>query len=212
MRLIAKLISVLFHPLLFPSYGAMLIVATNPNMFGRFGERLHIVWLIIVFALTFIFPVVWMLMMKKLEMIESLEVSTAKERIVPFIATATFYLWCTWMFKPSVTMKIPPNQLIFYMMLGASLGVFISFIINIYSKVSLHGVGAGALVGLVLVMTRYSTFDLRVVFVCTILLAGIIGTARLLLDAHTPRQVFMGYMVGFTGQFNAYSLLPHLID
>jgi membrane-associated phospholipid phosphatase len=36
--------------------------------------------------------------------------------------------------------------------------------------------------------------------------------STLLLDAHTPRQVFMGYMVGFTGQFIAYSLLPHLID
>lgn len=212
MRPLAKLISILFHPLLFPSYGALLIIAANPNLFGRWGERVHIVWLIIVFALTFVFPVVWMMMMKKLEMIESLQVETAKERIIPFIAAATFYLWCAWMFKPSANMKIPSNSLIFYMMLGASLGIFISFLINIFSKVSLHGVGAGALVGLVLVMTRFSTFDLRIVLVLAILLAGIIGTARLLLDTHTPRQVFVGYIVGFTGQFIAYSLLPHLID
>jgi len=212
MRLLAKFLSVLFHPLLFPSYGALLVIATNPNLYGQFGDRVHIVWLIVTFALTFVFPVVWMLMMKKLEMIESLQVERAKERIVPFIATATFYLWCTWMFKPSATMKIPPNQLIFYMMLGASLAVFFSFIINIFSKVSLHGVGAGSLVGLLLVMNRYSTYDLRMALVLVILMAGIIGTARLLLDAHTPRQVFMGYVVGFTGQFIAYTILPHLID
>jgi hypothetical protein len=93
-------------------------------LFGRWGERVHIVWLIIVFALTFVFPVVWMMMMKKLEMIESLQVSKPpKERIIPFIAAATFL--------PVVRLDVQaerndentaPIQLIFYMMLGASLG------------------------------------------------------------------------------------------
>ena len=72
MKAISRVVSYLFHPLLFPTYGALLILVLNPNMFGYFGEKLHFVWLIIVFALTFVFPAVWMLMMKGLGMIDSL--------------------------------------------------------------------------------------------------------------------------------------------
>jgi hypothetical protein len=211
MKTLAKIISFIFHPLLFPTYCTMLILLVNPNMFGYFGERVHIAWLIIVFALTFIFPAVWILMMKKLEMIDSLSLENAQDRIIPFIATATFYLWATWMFKPSVHMKIPSNQLIFYMMLGSCLSIFTAFFINIFTKVSLHTMGAGSLLGLLLTLIRFSTYDLRLVLVAGILLAGIIGAARLLLKSHTEREVFTGYFIGFSGQFIAFGIVSRFL-
>ncbi|MCW5908797.1 MAG: hypothetical protein KIS94_13120 [Chitinophagales bacterium] len=211
MKSIARLFSFLFHPLLFPTYGALLILATNPNLYGYFGEKVHVVWLIIIFALTFVFPVIWLVMMKRLEMIESFHLETAKERIIPFIATATFYLWTAWMFKPSATMKIPPNQLIFFMMLGACVAVFLGFFINIFTKISLHTIAAGCLLGLVLAIIRFSTYDLRILLVTFIFLAGAIGTARLTLNAHTQREVYLGYFVGFTGQFVAFNIIPHIL-
>lgn len=211
MRAFAKAISIIFHPLLFPTYGTLFIIAANPNLYGYLGEKVHVVWLIIVFALTFMFPAIWLVMMKRLDMIENFQLETAKERILPFVATATFYMWTTWMFKPSITMKIPPNQLVFYMMLGASAAIFIAFFINIFSKISLHAVGAGSLLGLALTIIRFSTFDLRYVLIGCIILAGLIGTARLILDKHTPREIFTGYFVGFTGQFLAFSLISKLL-
>lgn len=211
MKIIARLFSFLFHPLLFPTYGALLILATNPHLYGYFGEKIHVVWLIIIFALTFVFPVIWLIMMKRLEMIESFHLETAKERIIPFIATATFYLWTAWMFKPSATMKIPPNQLIFFMMLGACAAVFLGFFINIFIKISLHTIATGCLLGLVLAIIRFSTYDLRLLLLGFILLAGAIGTARLILNAHTQREVYLGYFVGFTGQFVAFNIIPPLL-
>ncbi|MDB5282456.1 MAG: hypothetical protein JWO06_1531 [Bacteroidota bacterium] len=180
-------------------------------MFGYFGEQVHIVWLIVVFALTFIFPAVWLLMMKRLEMIDSLALENAQDRIIPFIATATFYLWATWMFKPSVHMKIPSNQVIFYMMLGACLSLFTAFFINIFAKVSLHTLGAGSLLGLLITLIRFSTYDLRMVLVGAIILAGIIGSARLLLKSHSQREVFLGYFIGFSGQFIAFGILSRFL-
>lgn len=210
MKFLARFISFIFHPLLFPTYATLLILATNPNRLGYFGEQLHFVWLIIVFALTFVFPAIWMLMMKKLEMIESVHLETAKDRIIPFIASSTFYLWAAWMFKPNVEMKIPPNELVFFMMLGACLSIFAALFINIFSKISLHTIGAGNLLGLAIILLRMSTYDLRYVLITLIVLGGIIGAARLVLNAHTQREVFMGYAVGFTAQFAAFTLLPKL--
>ena len=180
-------------------------------MFGYFGEKVHFAWLIIVFALTFIFPAVWILMMKKLEMIDSVTLENAQDRIIPFIATATFYLWATWMFKPNVHMTIPSNRLIFYMMLGSTLSIFTAFFINIFTKVSLHTIGAGSLLGLLLTLVRFSTYDLRYVLVAGILLAGIIGAARLLLKSHTEREVFVGYFIGFSGQFIAFGIVSRFL-
>ena len=211
MKILARFISYVFHPLLFPTYGTLLVLAVNPNMFGEFGQRPQIVWLIIVFALTCTFPAVWILMMKQLEMIDSLSLDTSKQRIIPFIAIATFYLWTTWMFKPNVHMKIPSNELLFFMMLGATLAVFIAFFLNIFTQVSLHTMGAGGLVGLILIMIRYSTYDLRIFLVLIILLAGIIGTARLLLKSQTEGEIFSGYVIGFTGQFLAFSVVAPLL-
>lgn len=210
MKIIARIVSFLLHPLLFPTYGAAFILLCNPHMFSAFGHRVHIAWLILVFALTFIFPVVWLLMMKRLEMIQSLALETSRERIIPFVASGTFYLWAAWMFKPAANMKIPANELIFYMMAGATLSLFVAFIINIFSKVSLHTLAAGNLLALSLTMIRYSTYDLRFILIGIIILSGVVGAARLILKAHTEQEVMTGYLAGFTCQFIAFSLLPKI--
>jgi hypothetical protein len=212
MKLTAKTLSVVLHPLLFPSYALLLLLITNPNTFGYFGQKIHMVWMAMVFILTFIFPTVWLLMMKKLEMIDSFEMSSAKERILPYVATATFYLWTAWMFKPNVNMKIPTNPLIFYLLLGACLSIFVAFFINNFSKISLHAVGTGALLGLVLHLTKISTFDLRGLLLLSIVVCGVIGSARLYLNAHTTEELVTGYTVGFTGQVIAFTLLPFIFQ
>ncbi len=211
MKKLSKAISLLFHPLLFPTFGTLLVLITNPNLFGYLGEKVHVVWVFIVFALTFMFPAIWIFMMRRLEMIDSLEFENANDRIIPYIATATFYLWATWMFKPSVTMKIPPNILLFYMLLGASIAIFLGFFINIFTKISLHAIGAGGLIGLLLALANSSTYDLRPALIILIVLAGLIGTARLLLGAHTIRQILIGYSIGFAGQLIAFMIIPHFL-
>lgn len=107
-------------------------------------------------------------------------------------------------------MKIPPNELVFYMMAGATLSLFVAFIINIFSKLSLHTLAAGNLLALCLVMMRYSTYDLRFLFVAMILLSGIIGVSRLILEAHTEKEVVTGYLAGFFCQFLAFSIVPRI--
>jgi hypothetical protein len=210
MKATARIISYLFHPLLFPTYATAIILAVNPNLFGQFADRAQGVWMIIVFALTFIFPAVWILMMKGLKMIDSLTMETTQDRIIPFIATASFYLWATWMFKPNVHMKIPNNMLIFYMLLGSCFSLFMAFFINIFAKISLHSLAAGSLLALLLALIHTSTIDMRLMLIGAILLAGIIGSSRLILNAHSEREVFSGYLVGFTGQFLAFTIIPRL--
>lgn len=208
MKTFAKVISTVFHPLLFSTYGAMVLLGVNPQRFGYFGQHEQILWLIIMFALTFMFPGVWLLMMYRLQMIDNLKLDTTKDRIIPLVAIITFYLWAAWMFKPAPNMKIPPNPMLFYMMMGACIAVVIAFFMNSFYRISLHAVAAGGLLGLLLVLVRYSPYDLRLMLVVFILLAGLIGASRLILEAHKPQEIYAGYFIGFTGQFIAFSIVP----
>jgi membrane-associated phospholipid phosphatase len=167
---------------------------------------------VLVFVLTFVFPAVWLVMMRKLEMIESLELKTSKERIIPFIATATFYLWAYRMFKPSPSNIFFSNEIVSNMLLGASIAIFIGFVVNIFSKVSLHAMGAGSFFALCLTLVNYSYFNLTLLVIAAVILGGAIGTARLILAAHQPSEVFAGYLIGFLGLFVAFNVVPIIFD
>ncbi|MBX2902074.1 MAG: phosphatase PAP2 family protein [Chitinophagales bacterium] len=211
-KFFANTISYVFHPLLFPTYGTVAIISSNPYLFGNFNAKNQFIWVVLVFVLTFIFPTVWLVMMRKLQMIESLELRTNKERIIPFIAIATFYLWAYRMFKPSAGNAFFANEIVSNMLLGATISIFIGFVINIFSKVSLHAMGAGCFFALCLTLVRYSDFNLTLLIIAAIVVAGAIGSARLILGAHSPREVFSGYLIGFAGLFTAFNILPKLFN
>lgn len=203
----AKFISYLFHPLLFSTYGAMFIIAVNPHLFAEYNMKAQLLWIIITFIFTFVCPVVWIVMMKRLDLITDYQLSNPQERIIPYIAVASFYLWTWSVFKPTTELTPYTNVLISRMMLGASVAIFIGFFINIFRKISLHAIGAGCMLGLVLVLMQASDYDLKFVFVSVILIGGLIGTARLLLDAHDEEEIWGGYLVGFIGMFFSFAFI-----
>jgi hypothetical protein len=96
-------------------------------------------------------------------------------------------------------------------MIGVCLSIFIAFFMNSFFKISLHALGAGGLLGLLLTMVRYSAYDLRIILVVFILLAGAIGSAQRVLNVHNNEEIFAGYFVGFSGQFLAFSIVPLIV-
>jgi hypothetical protein len=55
---------------------------------------------------------------------------------------------------------------------------------------------------------KYSVYDTALVIPVFLVIAGLIGTARLHLKAHDLREVVMGYAVGFIAQFLAFNIAP----
>jgi hypothetical protein len=203
----ANFISYLFHPLLFPTLGTLFIIAANPHLFGFYPIKAQILWVIIIFIFTFLCPIVWLLIMKQLEMIDDLKFENSKDLIIPYIAIATFYLFMYRLFKPTSELTPYSNELISLMMMGASLSIFIGFFINIFRKISIHAIAAGAFVGLTLCMMRLSDYDLKFFFIFLILISGLVGTARMMLGAHKPNEIWAGYLTGFIGQFFSFTLV-----
>ena len=60
-------------------------------------------------------------------------------------------------------------------------------------------------------MMRLSDFDLKLFFVFVVLIAGLIGTARLVLTDSKPEEIWAGYITGFIGQFFSFILIQLII-
>lgn len=214
LRTVAKIISFFFHPLIILTYSLILLLLVNPYIFGvnsiAFQSRL----ILLIFLSTFMLPAFSVFMMRNLGLVNSMQLETKQERIGPYIITGVFYLWMFVNFKDNPT--IPTAYTIF--VLGATIALFIAFFINIFSKISTHTVGMGGLIGMVVItmaLYSYESFtinpplvgsielSMNFLLMIVILLAGLVGSARLILDAHSNKELYMGFIVGLFSQFVA---------
>lgn len=208
MRLLSKIISLIFHPLLLPTYAAIYVTIFAPHFFAQLSSKAFQLSVIVIFILTFIFPVVALLLIRKLELV-SADADDKISRTIPFIAIATFYIWTFFYYKPSYRLPFA-NPLIASMMLGATIAVFIAFFINIFSKISLHTVGAGAWLGFALCIMKFTVYDTTFFFPFFVVIAGLIGTARLVLGKYDWKEIAQGYGAGFVAQFIAFNVAPYI--
>jgi membrane-associated phospholipid phosphatase len=158
---------------------------------------------VVVFINTFFFPAWAIFIMRKLGLVESIEMRDSKERIIPMIGAMTFYLWAFMVVKK---MHLPSGMVLF--VLGAVITLFLCFFINIFHKLSLHMAGISGLVIALLIHMFVLGFDFRLPLVLAVLLVGVIAWARLVLDAHSPTQLYAGFLVGAISQVIALMMFP----
>ena len=81
-------------------------------------------------------------------------------------------------------------------MLGATLLVILSLLINYITKISIHMVALGGLFGTFIGFDLALRLDLRALLSVIVLVAGITGFSRLRLKAHTNGQIYGGFLLG----------------
>lgn len=192
----AKAISYLFHPLLMPLISCFLVFNTGGYIVFSVQENYKYVVYAIVFINTILIPSLASVVLLKKGIIRSLHMETIQERRFPFLI-ATIFFFLTYYFLQ----KLPLPPIIFLMLLGATLSVLVSLIINLFWKISVHMVGAGGLVGALIGMSIRLSTEIYPIILAAIFCAGIVGYARLKLNAHDHAQVYVGFLVGLTSMF-----------
>lgn len=123
--------------------------------------------------------------------IESLHMRNASERTLPFLTVIIFQLSTFFLFK-----KLPVPDLIPQLILAGAVSVVLALFINLWWKVSIHMLGMGGLVGTFIGMALRYQVDALNLIMALVLMSGLVGYARLRLDAHTPGQVYTGWTMG----------------
>ncbi len=204
LMVMAEIISYVFHPVFFPILMALMLYLLDPISFRGIPEKQINLWFItIIFSAVFI-PLFAIALMKPLGFIGSFKMETARERTIPIMATMIFYFWVSHVFN---SMQIPGIQvplILKVLLLGNFWGIILVFLVNIFTKISMHTSVAGAMVGIILVLMFMSRINMAVPLFIAIGLAGLIGTARLVLGAHQRGDIWVGYLIGITVQLCAY--------
>jgi hypothetical protein len=214
-KTIANFLSIIFHPLTIMTYMVVVLLLLNPFLFGKNDIAQGWSVALQVFFSTFCLPAMAVAIMKGLDLVSSFQMEDRKERIIPYIATATFYLWVFMMMRKNPSI---PNVLT-TAMLGSIIGIFMSFFINNFSKISAHAVGMGGLIGLVIVAIRwyaysyfyFNCFGTKIelgaywMFIVCVLIGGLVCSARLWLKAHDMKDIGMGFAVGLVAQWAAFT-------
>lgn len=194
---LAKIISYIFHPITFPIVGAFIYFLLVPSYVYKQQEYL---FLTVIFVGTYIFPILLLALMKSFKMISSYHIDSIEERkfpIILFICIA--YIIANFLSKAGT---VDILSLFFY---GYVAGLIVAYILLYFKfKLSLHTSAIGGLVGFLFCFSYFYKQNILLLIIAIIILAGVIGSARLKMGAHNIKEVYWGIILGILTQFLAY--------
>lgn len=188
---VARIVSYIFHPLIIPTYAILILFNISSHYVHVLPFNYKMILLGFVFLFTFLLPSIALFFMVKLKLVDSLEMHSRRERPAALLIVALFFYATYYIFN-----QLPVNKIFTIYMLGATLLVLISLLINYFYKISLHMMALGALLASLVGFSFLIHQDIRIYLFLLIIISGITGTARLILHAHTPLQVYTGFLLG----------------
>ena len=184
--------SMALSPLLMPTYGVFLTLWVSVLCLLPYGTRVSV--LLVCMGITCILPLIFLSVLRHFKFIKDLHVEVREQRLIPYLfsalcnAVAAFYLY--YCHSP---------QWFTMFMVGSAVTVLVMALINLKWKISAHMAGIGGVVALIyqIHVQGLSAFDLFWLLCLSIIVAGALGSARLVLKRHDAWQVLAGAVVGF---------------
>jgi hypothetical protein len=196
-NLTAKVLSVIFQPLLMPLFGTILIFNLPYFQVEFLPEKAY--WFVILTnsLFTFLIPLSILLMMLRFKLIGNISMNDKEERKLPVLITGMLFTINYFILRQ---IHLLPS-LYFSFLLAGIVSLLIALAITYRWKVSMHMTGLGGLVGAIITVAYFWNIELIPLIITLFLISGLTGSARLQLNAHTPAQVYVGFLVGLAPQF-----------
>lgn len=199
LRIVAKIIAVIFHPLFIPVYVLLFTLYISPATTGLDPDQKF--RLSISFSLMYVFfPLVTVLLAKGLGFLKSIQLKSQQDRIIPYIGCGVYFFWMWYVMHNQEGF---PRPLTWF-----SLGVFFAssggLTVNSFMKVSMHAIAMGVALTFMYLSAFQSDFAFGFYVTVALLVAGVVCTARLITNDHSPREVYVGLIIGILAQLLAF--------
>jgi hypothetical protein len=194
-----KIISFIFHPLLFSFIGTFLFLFLSPK---HFIKKQEYIILIVIFVSTYILPVLLLMLLKKMEFINDYHLRTIEERKFPvlFFTVLSFLIG-------RMLLNIQIVNLLAFSFFGLTLALsatYLFFLFNI--KSSLHTLGMGGIVGFVIVMSLEYQLNFNLLIAILFIISGVVAVSRIKLNAHQNKEVYIGFLIGILSQLISFQI------
>lgn len=204
----AHLLSLLFNPLLVPTYGMLLVFTATAMRYVNAEAK----WLtvLVTLALTGMVPLLVIFLLYKMGMVKNPGLNDRRERVIPYAVAFVAYGGCA-----GYLYSVNAPDWIWLFIVGGGVALLAVAIVNIWWKISAHAAAMGGLVGLgfFILIYRQALTDFTPWVLALVILAGMVCTSRLILRRHTHWQVAAGFLVGLVSVLGFASIhIPEMIE
>ena len=186
---VARIISMVFTPFSIPFLSFLVLFLFS---YLHMLPTIYKVYVLgIVYSFTILMPTVSIFLFRKINGIARHELGQRKKRYIPILLTILSYIFCWLMMR---RLNLPPYMV--GIIFSALLVSVICMIANLKWKLSEHMAGAGGVIGGLVAFSELFSYN-PVGWLCIfILIAGVLGSARIVLRHHTLGEVLAGFVVG----------------
>ena len=188
--LMARILSAIFSPFYLPVLGLVaLFLFSYLNMFP-WSYKIQV--LLMVYLFTVLLPTLLIHVYRRYQGWNLIELGHRERRMVPYILSIISYFTCVYVMEQLHMPHFMGSVIV------AALAVqIVCALINVWWKISTHTAAIGGVAGALFAFSCYLGFN-PVWWLClVIIVAGMVGTSRMILRQHSLSQVVGGFAVGF---------------
>ena len=188
--LTARIISIIFTPFYLPLVGVAVLFFFSYLKIMPWQYQAQVFLMIYMF--TILLPTLLIRLYRKAQGWSLIELGVKDRRIVPYIISIVCYFTCYYVMG---AIRIP-HVISDILVVALSIQIICAGI-NVMWKISTHSAAIGGIAGALIAYSFRFSFN-PVWWLCLVLIvAGLVGTSRMILRQHTLPQVIVGFFVGF---------------
>ncbi|MCL8008478.1 hypothetical protein M8845_13695 [Gelidibacter japonicus] len=188
-----KSISYIFHPLLMPLLGVIFYFSKTPRFIPEPVMKAKVFSITI---LTIILPILLYFLLKTIKKVDSLELKTSKERIIPLTLSALIIFL---ILKRVLSYDEIPELYYFY--LGILFSTLTCLVLAILKfRASIHMIGSAGFFMFAVALSIHFKININGTIALMCIVMGGIATSRLHLKAHNNTELLIGFFVGLVPQ------------
>ncbi len=191
--LTAQVISMLFSPFYLPVIALIVLFMFSYLSMLPLFYKLFLLALVYVF--TVVLPRLAIFCYRRVKGWTRHQLSRRERRFVPYILSIACYALLLYILYSLHTRFLQG------IIVGALAVQVVCALLNSVIKMSTHAAASGAVVGALLAYSQLFLFDPTGWLCLTVILAGAVGTSRLILRQHTLTQIGVSTLVGFVCGF-----------
>ena len=193
MKKILVLFSYLLHPIFIPLFGSLFYLYGADNYLETLPKFLLLSQIILV---TIFIPFTILYFLKAMGKVDSIMVSEASQRKIPMLVQ--IFLMALLLSK-SVSLTVLPELFFFY--LGGILSALLAYVfLFLKIKISIHTLGISSLTIFVIALSIHDNTNLISSVALLILCNGLVASSRMVMNAHTTKELLLGLAVGIFPQ------------
>ena len=186
--------SIVFTPFYLPIVGLTALFIFSYLSIMPLSYKLKL--LLLVYLFTILIPTVLIRIYRIYQGRTRLDIGQKEQRMVPYLISILCYFACYYLME---LLHIP--HIISIILLIALFIQILCAIINVWWKISTHTDAIGGVAGAIVAFSLIFAFNPVWWFSLVIILAGMVGTSRIILRQHTLSQVVAGFCVGLLCAF-----------